>query len=729
MRKLKLAAAAAAAVLCISCFAAVAAAEENEMSITAESVLVTDNIDLPDSEELFEGYVEKTFYGDYGDSTYSLNLGERLTGNDKKVYDILKAEIKKIADGINKDTKISIAATDIFGKDTITKGEVGCDDLTTEDGMKALLAYVSINYTKVLEVLRADCCYELYWYDKTSTGGVSYTNGWNMSYNSETAQLTSPQVFSFCVSADYSESKTTKTYVTDTTKTAAAKTAAANAQTVVNDNVTKTDIEKLLAYKQYICDSVSYNREAADNSSTPYGNPWQLIYVFDEKSDTNVVCEGYAKAFQYLCDLSTFSNPKIYCISVTGTMNGGGHMWNVMRMDDGKNYLVDVTNSDTGTIGSGGNRLFLNTYDTKSSDTSYTYTIISQSVTFVYDTNTTAIYSSEELVLSNDKYHWDYNGDGRCDEVGCGKIIDDFGATLAGYTISLSGNIGVNFYMELSDTILNDNGAYMQFTLPNRTTKTVKVADVKDSAKDANGKKFYIFPCEVAAKEMTDEITAQMFDGSGKGGAIYTYTVKEYADYIIKHPTEFANSEKTVALVKAMLNYGAASQLYFKHNPGNLANEDLTSAEKTLTEIISATLSTYVSSYTMNTKYTGSTAYYGSSLVLKSGTDIKHYFTHDTSIGIDKYTCTDSGGNSYDVAVSGSYIYIRVPNIPAHKLGEALTLTLYENGTPVGTISNYSPMSYAYAVLTAYPTAGSEKDTLRNVVIALYHYYTKATAA
>lgn len=30
----------------------------------------------------------------------------------------------------------------------------------------------------------------------------------------------------------------------------------------------------------------------------------ELIWVFDGDSSTNVVCEGYAKAFQYLCDLS-----------------------------------------------------------------------------------------------------------------------------------------------------------------------------------------------------------------------------------------------------------------------------------------------------------------------------------------------------------------------------------------------------------------------------------------
>lgn len=43
-----------------------------------------------------------------------------------------------------------------------------------------------------------------------------------------------------------------------------------------------------------------------------------MIYVFDGDEATNVVCEGYAKAFQYLCDLDG-----ITYYSVSGTMNGG----------------------------------------------------------------------------------------------------------------------------------------------------------------------------------------------------------------------------------------------------------------------------------------------------------------------------------------------------------------------------------------------------------------------
>ena len=55
--------------------------------------------------------------------------------------------------------------------------------------------------------------------------------------------------------------------------------------------------------KSYICDAVTYDDAAADDSTnTPYGDPWQLISVFDSDPNTNVVCEGYSKAFKYLVD-------------------------------------------------------------------------------------------------------------------------------------------------------------------------------------------------------------------------------------------------------------------------------------------------------------------------------------------------------------------------------------------------------------------------------------------
>ncbi len=96
-------------------------------------------------------------------------------------------------------------------------------------------------------------------------------------------------------------------------------------------------------------------------------------YVFDNDSGTNVVCEGYAKAFQYLCELAIsknkFDDKSLECYNVTGQMDGGNHMWNVVEVGNAR-YLVDVTNCDGGHDRNG---LFLKVV-AKTDDRTYTFT-------------------------------------------------------------------------------------------------------------------------------------------------------------------------------------------------------------------------------------------------------------------------------------------------------------------------------------------------------------------
>ena len=195
-------------------------------------------------------------------------------------------------------------------------------------------------------------------------------------------------------------------FTADTARTSAAKRAAENATQVVAANTAKSDYEKLKAYLDYIKAAVSYNNEAANTNATPYGDPWQLIYVFDGDKNTNVVCEGYAKAFKYLCDLSSFSESDLFCSLVTGTMtvgtSAGPHMWNIVTVG-GRNYLVDVTNCDTGTVGAP-DKLFLCGAAENVPSEKYTATAGSQSIVYEYDAKTLSDYASSDLKLEEVPY-------------------------------------------------------------------------------------------------------------------------------------------------------------------------------------------------------------------------------------------------------------------------------------------------------------------------------------
>ena len=197
-----------------------------------------------------------------------------------------------------------------------------------------------------------------------------------------------------------------KEYRVDSRMVKTAKKAASNAKMIVNEFKNMSEPEKLAAYKEMICYLTDYNDEAiSDSYGDKYGDPWQLIWVFDWDESTNVVCEGYSKAFQYLCDLSD-----ITCYTVTGDMDGGtgagAHMWNIVEQD-GRYYIADITNSDTDSAGENG-ELFLNTPARGSVSKGYTYETEGGDIYFKYDSDTRKAYgtgASSILQMTNVEYN------------------------------------------------------------------------------------------------------------------------------------------------------------------------------------------------------------------------------------------------------------------------------------------------------------------------------------
>jgi len=87
----------------------------------------------------------------------------------------------------------------------------------------------------------------------------------------------------------------------------------------------------------------------------------------------------------------------------------------------------------------------------------------------------------------------------------CGE--EEFFDKLMGYTISLREKIAVNYYMTLAEKTLADENAKMVFLVPNTgSTYTVEIP-VKNAVKNGD---YYVFTCEVAAKEMTSAICAKL---------------------------------------------------------------------------------------------------------------------------------------------------------------------------------------------------------------------------
>ena len=398
-----------------------AAADDTVALVASAPEETVTNLDLPDSDDLFAQYAQRVFYG--ADSAAPLgNYGETvLTSSfDLAVYAKLKEAVAQVAAGERTDTVFTFTLAELGIKEpqTWTAADMGLETIfyTDENGdlVWAEGAAEAINHMlgyggmgAILDVLRVDCPYELYWYDKTATGGAG-SLGPSVSVNALDCITVTPAAkieMRLCVAADYAPGGVTGGCETDPARTGAAKTAAENARQVVEKYAALGDYDKLLAYKDEICALVDYNHDAADNTATLYGDPWQLIYVFDGDPTTKVVCEGYSKAFQYLFDQSDFQN-ELYCYTVTGTTlceagnSQGAHMWNICTMDDGLNYLVDVTNSDAGTVGRQG-QLFL-VGARGSADTQYNVSDVE--MRYAYDRETLNLYGEDILTLAADDY-------------------------------------------------------------------------------------------------------------------------------------------------------------------------------------------------------------------------------------------------------------------------------------------------------------------------------------
>lgn len=267
------------------------------------------------------------------------------------------------------------------------------------------------------------------------------------------------------------------------------------------------------------------------------------------------------------------------------------------------------------------------------------------------------------------------------------------GARLVGRSISLDGDIGVNFYMELSDEVIShQDTAYMHFNIPKNGEPDTKDILVKDAEiKDVGGKTYYVFKCNVAAKEIDSEITAQIVDGD-RSGELYTYSVREYADYLLSH-LEVEEFAKAADLVRALITYGENAEYIF----------DKTNDEP-------AQVNTVIPEYdhTIHTLPSDVT-FLGATLSLKSQTSLSLYFESEREIEL---SCD---GQTTETAHAGKQYVIRIRNIPAAELNTYFTIKV--DGEAAVT---YSPLTYCY-------NAQSSEDTkLVNTVKALYLYWDAA---
>ncbi len=700
---------------------------------------------IGDTEELFAEYAGKLFYGTaQGPSAPTIlkkakNTGAGLKGQDKVIYDALRKAAGEIADGRRNSAVVDVPLADLgirSGEDNgYTAEELGLDyiyDWDTRtwnpDRYVNLRKLISYDFEKVKACLIADCPYEFYW----TTGVISYTNG-SAGSDGNTVYFTDDSIsFLIEVESKY-RGDPSDIYSVNTAVTGQAAAAADLAAGIVGEAAALGDYEKLAYYKDRICGLVTYDHDAARNSAgyTDRG-PWALIYVFDGDRTTNVVCEGYSEAFQYLCDQTDFSSGKICAYCVTGDMRGGTgegpHKWNIVHMDDGHNYLADITNSDEGSTGEDG-KLFLKGVTgsvaegytrsweereetvTNADGSTSTYIYPAGSILYTYDEETKALFTQADLTVSELDY-----GDNE-------PIEEPEPAVIYGASLRLTGDIGVNFYYEFSEEMLNDPEACVTIKVGEGTLQTVQTLHISDAAVDTRsvpGKTLYKFTGYAAAKRMKDPIVIQAHDTDYEGKE-YTYSIRQYADNIIAREGSIAELKY---LMRVMMHYGTSAQRYLNYRTSDLAETGLDVADITA-EADALTVEDLAAYTASTTPMPEGLSLYGANLSLKSETVVRFHFEVAEGHNISEYTFKVNGKGGYTPVLKSGRYCIEINNVRAQDLDTMYTVTATDAAGNSGS-ATYGAMTYVRNIINA----GTSKyeQTLIDACRSLY-MYNKATEA
>ena len=281
-----------------------------------------------------------------------------------------------------------------------------------------------------------------------------------------------------------------------------------------------------------------------------------------------------------------------------------------------------------------------------------------------------------------------------------------FKKLFTGHSLSLAGDICVNFYLNITAEQAAD-------TTVSFTWFDKELNDVPVTYDQATG--FYKASCPVAAAEMTYSITATVTIAGEVQEETDVYSVKQYADVILspeyeaayegEGPRSYANLK---ALVLAMLDYGTRAQDKFGRNVNVPANDGTyTYTDDVTTSDITSTMSSMsagLEDYGLE--------YAGSAVILLSNTTIRHYYKVVDSEKFDAVKGSITfGGESVTPVKKGSQICFDLKGVAAQDLDTPYVLHIGSNDY------QYSVMDY----VRAYIYMGEDEKTL-DLVKSLYYY-------
>lgn len=250
-------------------------------------------------------------------------------------------------------------------------------------------------------------------------------------------------------------------------------------------------------------------------------------------------------------------------------------------------------------------------------------------------------------------------------------------------SLNLGNALTLYFYIP-ADGYADWTGCYAVITKPyaNSTptaTVTVPFEDWEPGYKSGGQSLYRVAFNGIAAKEMSDTVTIQVFNA--KGEAISNVGSESIRSYLLRLMETKKNDTVSMRMAVDMLNYGAAAQKNWSYNLGNLANAGLTNEQKAF-----GTTTTPVCT---NRSIKGTNAR-GMNLTLESNILINVYFNGLTKDMTARVTFTNHNGTKVDKVLDahdGSRFTVNQLVIAdAHQL---FTVTVYNaNGSVYSTYTD-----------------------------------------
>lgn len=275
-------------------------------------------------------------------------------------------------------------------------------------------------------------------------------------------------------------------------------------------------------------------------------------------------------------------------------------------------------------------------------------------------------------------------------------------ATIREVSATLDGDIGMNYYISLPQSVAEDSNAYVQFTMNGSATKT------RIPEPEADGT--YKFTCWLNAKEMHDNITFSLHDENDDIINIYTnggseiesfeYSLAEYFEKLSSDTSE--ENTALVNLAKVTLAYGCYAQKAFSYDV------ETASSTADLSGVTAETLADH--KMTKTGEIPEGLKLSEMTLILETETTLCLYFKADD---INNYSFKLDEAVVTPTEISGEGLYcIKIADIAAKDLDTKHTLVINDNCT-----ITFDAFSYAYSVVKA-----GENDTVCDAVKALYKY-------